>query len=93
MQFENVSGNWDFATGTSLKGNVNTSFERLCEVFGDPTYGGDKTQAEWVLLFEDGTVATIYDWKESVPVQYVTDWHIGGKTNAVEELVNEALFV
>lgn len=91
MKFENVSGEWDLVNGTSLKGRIHATFERLCEVFGEPVTGGDKTQVEWAVLFEDGTIATIYDWKEDISPQFVTDWHIGGKTQMADLLVYEAV--
>ena len=67
--------------GTSLRGYLPpTSYARLVAAFGEPTtFGdGDKVQAEWVLRFSDGTLATIYDYKEIVRVEQVTDWHVGG---------------
>jgi hypothetical protein len=49
-------------------------------VFGNPLTGdGYKTRAEWVIKFDDGVVATIYDWKQyHCPVHEVTTWNIGG---------------
>lgn len=66
--------------GTSYKGVVNTTYGHLVSVLGEPHLrDGDKTQAEWMLEFEDGTIATIHDWKEyDTPVEEVTEWHIGG---------------
>ena len=70
--------------GTSLQGYVNTTFAELVRVFGAPTYGpnepsGDgKVTCEWCLEFSDGTVATIYDWKEGSTPMEKYSWHIGG---------------
>lgn len=77
-------------TGSSLQGYITTTYDRLTRVFGQPV-GGDKTTAEWAIQFKDGTVATIYDWKEfSTPVgQY--RWHIGGQNNRAVELVTATL--
>lgn len=71
-------------TGTCLQGHINTSYRRLVEVFGQPTIGStsEKTQVEWHIAFTDGTLATIYDWKEDCPPDSVTDWHIGGRSQA-----------
>ena len=74
-------------TGTHLQGRITTSYDKLVEVFGEPTYNDndprDKVQVEWALKFSDGTVATIYNWKDyddgsrcKQALHY--DWHIGG---------------
>ena len=72
-----------FTTGadanmTSLRGYMPARYEELVAVFGEPEGGGDKTTVEWCLEFEDGTVATIYDWKECETPMYKYNWHIGG---------------
>ena len=72
--------------GTHLQGSVLTTRARIETVFGAPTYDTDdaydKVMTEWVIAFDNGTVATIYDWKryESGPVglDELYDWHIGG---------------
>ena len=78
------------ANMTSLQGYMPARYDQLVAVFGEPEGGGDKTTVEWCLAFEDGTVATIYDWKEySTPMgQY--DWHIGGHSNKAVALVQQA---
>jgi hypothetical protein len=48
--------------GTYLQGYLLARFEDLEAVFGESAGAGDKTTQEWSLKFEDGTVATIYDW-------------------------------
>ena len=74
--------------GGCLQGYVETTYKNLLELFGNPTDGdGYKVDAEWVIKFEDGTVATIYNWKdgknyngaEGMEVEDITDWHIGGE--------------
>ena len=89
------------ANGTHLQGHVNTTYDRLVEVFGKEHSKGDgyKVQAEWVLKFADGTIATIYDYKEGKNYcgnhgkskQHVTDWHIGGSHPLAEHHVLAAL--
>ena len=64
---------------TSLQGYIRAYYHEMVEVFGEPDGGGDKTTVEWCLQFEDGTVATIYDWKEYETPMGCYDWHIGGK--------------
>lgn len=70
--------------GTCLQGYIHTSFDRLVETFGEPTItdsGDGKTRVEWRLKFSDGTIATIYDWKEHQPLEAVSEWHIGGESH------------
>jgi hypothetical protein len=81
---------------TSLKGSVLTTFAKLVEVFGQPDlgpddFGLDKTTCEWHLVFEDGTVATIYDWKLDSTPFYEYDWHIGGRSAEAVDRVLEVL--
>ena len=83
--------------GTSLSGYVDTTYAALKEMFGEPEEGdGYKVDAEWVLEFKDGTVVTIYNYKdgvnylgaeEGIETQNITDWHIGGGNNAEIKLL------
>jgi hypothetical protein len=91
---------WDNRfNGTSLAGHVETTFAELVSVFGEPIDGDDKTDAEWLVEFEDGTLATIYNYKDGInyngedgtPVEYITDWHVGGKNGNSVKRVLEAL--
>ena len=76
--------------GTTFPASVN----QLVEALGAPTHEGndgeDKTNFEWNMELEDGTVFSIYDWKEyrSISLDEVVDWHIGGKNgdNTVKAL-------
>lgn len=77
-----VTGYHD-VVGTCYQGKIDTSYHRLVETFGEPEYLGDeKVQVQWAIKFEDGTLATIYDWKEGKRASEVTEWHIGGHTEA-----------
>lgn len=76
--------------GTHLQGYITAYFHQLVEVFGEPTYGGDKVTAEWMLTFEDGTIATIYDWKEYATPMGEYRWHIGGHSPAAVWAVIDA---
>jgi len=86
---------WDLADGTCYQGSANTPYFELVEVFGEPNLDGSgdgKVQAEWILEFEDGEVATIYDWKECEKTfEFVTDWHIGGHNTLVVDRINKML--
>lgn len=91
--------NDNFGFGTSLQGYVYASYDDLVSVFGQPSVGPDKPSSdekvtcEWNLEFEDGTVATIYDWKEYTgkTPRGRYEWHVGGRGRSVESLIHEAL--
>lgn len=92
-----------FETGThvrtsmsSLRGYVNANFWDLVEKFGEPTYnesfGEDKVDVEWCIEFDDGTIATIYNWKDYDGGQRCRSdvnyrWHIGGFSNQAVDAV------
>lgn len=83
-------------SGTSLQGYINISHADLIKAFGIPKVWDDyKTDAEWQICFEDGTRATIYNYKngknycgiDGLDVQDITEWHIGGfNKKAVENV-------
>ena len=96
MRFENTV----LVSSTSLMGYVNASYDRLIEVFGEPTYdepsGDGKVDVEWNLEFRDGTVATIYNWKDydgglRCKSDEAYTWHIGGKSRMAVSLVEDVL--
>lgn len=73
--------------GTHLQGYVHVSYQKLRKLFGTPTKGDEyKTDVEWMVEFADGTVTTIYNWKngpaycgpEGIPVEQNTTWNVGG---------------
>jgi len=67
---------------TGFKGEFPITYTELVEIFGQPNDGPnadlDKTTCEWRLQFEDGTVATIYDYKVGYTPMNEYEWHIGG---------------
>lgn len=84
--------------GTHLQGQIETSYANLVEKLGDPLTGDwEKTDAEWNLRFADGTIATIYNYKDGInyngsdgmPVEEITDWHVGGYNKKAFFLVRE----
>lgn len=90
-----TSRNWEDSVGTSLQGYVDTTYERLVDRFGEPTVsdpsGSDKVQYEWILHTPAG-IATVYDWKNyDTDGRLTTDWHIGGRDEAVVSIVQAAL--
>ena len=90
IQFENaptVSLN-----GTCLQGYIETTYEELVNVFGEPTsLRGDKVTVEWTILFSDGTVASIYDWKLSETPMGTYRWHIGGMSQHAVKCVKDCM--
>lgn len=90
MNFEtfNDESGWGIADRTSLQGYIDASYEELVAVFGEPDRVCDeyKVDAEWTIRFENGVVATIYNYKdgkhycgeEGLDVEDIRDWHIGG---------------
>jgi hypothetical protein len=92
IQFKNAPT--DSINGTCLQGYIETTYDELVSVFGEPTtFQGDKITAQWIIKFSDGTVATIYDWKLSETPMSVYDWHIGGHTQRAVELVTNCMSV
>lgn len=95
-----TSDQWiDSMNGTHLRGSIKASRRILEQVFGKP-YEYDetdfmsdgKTTTEWIIEFDDGEIATIYDWKryeQGPPAldEFIT-WHIGGHkdTDVVERI-------
>ena len=76
-------------SGTHLQGVVDTSYDNLVKIFGEPHIKGEpgsKVDVEWAFEFKDGTISTIYNWKDGPcyqrddgdPVETITDWHVGG---------------
>ena len=93
------------ANGTHLQGNVGATYQELVEVFGEPirhesdgtTHMSNKVDAEWRITFEDGTVATIYNYKnglnylgaEGKRVSEISMWNVGGYDERAVTLVND----
>jgi len=76
--------------GTGLMAQITCSYNTLVALFGEPTEAdGYKSDAEWAVQFDDGTVATIYNWKNGfnycgpdhgTPVAEITEWNVGGRS-------------
>ena len=78
--------------GTGCQGYLpeGTRYEEIVRAFGKPQLGAsldDKIKAEWVGRI-NGLVFTLYDYKSNLEPERNTNWHIGGKTAFVAELVN-----
>ena len=88
--------------GTSFHDTViNASVNDLTKVLGEPQYdanhGTDKINFEWMMELNDGSVFTVYDYKEYRPLdkREIIGWHIGGLNGLVTErakgFIKEAL--
>ena len=70
------------ANMSSYKGCFTAYYSELVEMFGRPNSGPnadlDKVTCEWILEFEDGEIATIYDWLNNRTPMGMAEWHIGG---------------
>jgi hypothetical protein len=79
-------------SGTSYQGEFEATYDELVELFGAPINGpdsslDDKVTCNWGIKFADGTIATIYDWKESSTPRGVYSWHVGGTSPRATQLV------
>jgi hypothetical protein len=87
---------------TSFHGSIVRCTQQELEIlFGPPQCesndGRDKTNFDWTLEDEIGTLCTVYDWKYYRPLEpdELVNWHIGGfnksdtdrMANAISELV------
>lgn len=72
-----------------LQGYIKADYEELVDAFGLPMadgYDGYKVDAEWHVAFVDGTVASIYNWKNGknymgpsgLDLEDIREWHVGG---------------
>ncbi len=68
--------------GACLEGIIKTTYGQLVEALGEPLEGTEdgKVRAQWILSFS-GIIATIYDYKNSEPLEEVSEWCVGGKRN------------
>ena len=80
------------ANGTSFHDHTFTAtVDDLRNVLGQPQFesndGEDKNNFDWVMETQDGTVFTVYDWKEyrQLAEDEVIEWHIGGRSGADTE--------
>ncbi len=88
MKFNKLKNRHKKVWGTGNRGSIkDVSFSILVDILGMPGKGdGFKIDAEWDIEFADGTIATIYNYKDGpnylgergTPVIEITNWHIGG---------------
>ena len=83
-------------------GTIHASFEELKAVFGEPhdcrlpgewESGDGKIRIEWAFVINQNKkmVFTIYDYKESMPLEEVREWSLGGKDAKIKVLLGMIL--
>ena len=84
--------------GTHFQGYIDITYDKLVKIFGEPTSGDEyKVDAEWLIEFKNGIVATIYNYKDGknyngnsgLEKEDITNWHIGGYDQKAVDLVYE----
>lgn len=100
MQFKTHNQKYVRIDGTSLQGYLICDYAKLKKLFGKPNQGDKyKIDAEWDIEFDDGLVATIYNWKDGkaylgkdgLPKTKITEWHIGGKNQEAVYRINNLM--
>jgi hypothetical protein len=84
---------------TSHQGYIKAAYGDLKKAFGAPLPGDGKADAEWIIRFEDGLVATIYNYKDGknylgrrgMSKTKITEWNIGGKSARAVDYVRRIL--
>ena len=87
----NDTDKW-FVGGTSLVGYITCNF-------GEPSKGdGYKVDAEWDIKWNDGTISTIYNWKngdnyneDGTRTESIVEWNVGGKDDKALNYVLRAI--
>lgn len=84
--------------GTSLEGYIACTYGQLTELLGNPDQGDQwATQVKWSVEFNDGTVATVYDYQICKSYLGETgkdlvdnfDWHVSGSNaQALQNIQN-----
>ncbi|MBF0392690.1 MAG: hypothetical protein HQL38_08400 [Alphaproteobacteria bacterium] len=62
------------------------SYEDLEAVFGDPRPAANGADVVWVVTFDDGLIAAVYNWRNGLnhlgpnapPIHQLTNWTIAG---------------
>ncbi len=76
-----------FTMGVTYIGEIIYDYKTLVKKFGKPQFDGasgdNKVKIEWSLIFSDGTIATVYDWKNYNKTnleikKFNKIWNVGG---------------
>lgn len=88
--------------GTFGVGQIECTYQTLISVFGPPLKDGFddyKCDAEWHIQFADGSVASIYNWKngynylgsDGTPTEDITRWNIGGRDDHTVDRIKSTI--
>jgi hypothetical protein len=88
------------ASGTCLQGYLNSSYEDIVKTYGEPNQmvDGFKTDVQWTIKWVDGSIGTIYNWKNGrnymgelgLDVANIKEWNIGGdKKIVVKRIIDD----
>lgn len=78
----------DSISGTYYVDDVKASYQKLIKLLGkakNVSSIGGKTRVTWVFKDRDGTIVTLYDYKEKVPLSEVKYWNIGSRGQGDKE--------
>lgn len=79
---------------------IKISYDKLLRTFGAPHQGVEnKIDAKWKILFRDGRIATIYNWKngksylgrKGLSLENIESWNIGGRDKSVVRVIEDIL--
>lgn len=81
---------------TSYQGAINTTYDKLLNIFGEPSIlgsGDGKVRVTWIMYFpQQQEYITIYDFKDyDILIEEVTDWHIGGYSHKAVDMIQSLI--
>jgi hypothetical protein len=87
---------------SSKCGTIVTRYDLLVKTFGNPhkyVLDGAKVDVNWIIQFEDGTIAIIYNYKNGInylgmygiPVEEITNWQVNGENSRCVDLIERAI--
>lgn len=73
-------GNLEKISGSFYVGQIDLSFLDIVRKLGPASAKSPdgKVKARWIIKFEDGTIASLYDWKSGTSIKDLSNWRIGG---------------
>ena len=88
------------AVGSCFQGYISAEYFELKRIFGKALSGDmRKIDAYWKIEFPDGTIATIYNYKDGrkylgkhgTPKSRINIWHVGGFSETAVTLIKSVL--
>ena len=83
----------DPTKGASLQAQIGVTYDRLLEVFGEPTAVCQGTEAVAWDIYTPAGVATIYNWRGCLRpcVEHTTIWEVAAHSREPVKWIKEAL--